>query len=137
MYRRLVGAASCGMVDSVAEIGVSGASCYIVVSNSIPVLLPLLLDSRSYGSGQNAGRQIGREWTVAATRLDKTPALAADGTASRVEAGIRASQASSSSFADGLGEAENRDACRRRWARAIMRARMRRPRSSVSRCSPV
>ena len=84
-------AASCRWGDSIAEIGVNRAVCYIAASNSIPVLLPLLLDSRSYGSGQNAGGQIGREWTVAATRPDKTPMGAADGTASRVEAGIRAS----------------------------------------------
>ena len=55
MYRRLHGAASCRMVDSLAEIGVSGASCHIGVSNLNPVLLPPLQDSRSYESGQNAG----------------------------------------------------------------------------------
>ena len=30
----------------------------------ISVLVPPLQDSRSYESGQNAGRQIGRQWTA-------------------------------------------------------------------------
>ena len=41
----LVGAVSCMIVDSVVEIGVSGVSCYMVVSNPVPGFLP-----RSWGS---------------------------------------------------------------------------------------
>ena len=78
------------MVDSVAEIGTSGPSCHIGVSNSTPVLLPPLQDSASYGSGQNAGGQVGWGWTVAATKVDKVPVGFADVMESRVEAGIRA-----------------------------------------------
>ena len=63
MYRRLVRAASCGMVDSVAEIGLSGASCYIVVSNSIPVLVPPLQDNLSFGNCRSATREIGLDVT--------------------------------------------------------------------------
>ena len=55
VYRKTHWAAVCGSGDSVAAIGVSRASCHIGVSNSIPVLLPPLQDSASYGSGQNAG----------------------------------------------------------------------------------
>ena len=50
VYRRSRGAASCTLGDSVAEIGVNGASCYIGASNPIPVLVPLLQDSRSFGN---------------------------------------------------------------------------------------
>ena len=47
VYRRMHGAASCRMSDSVAEIGVDGALCHIGVSNSIPGFLP-----RSWGQCQ-------------------------------------------------------------------------------------
>ena len=40
------------MVDSVAEIGVSGVSYHIVVSNSIPGFLPLSRGSVSYEVGK-------------------------------------------------------------------------------------
>ena len=63
VYRRSHRAASCSSGDSVAELGLSRASCYIGVSNSIPVLLPPLLDNRSFGCGQDAGGQIVRKWT--------------------------------------------------------------------------
>ena len=64
VYRRSPGAAGCRLGEFVAGYGVNGASCYIVVSNSIPVLVPTLLDSRSFGSctlsigasGTNGGR---------------------------------------------------------------------------------
>ena len=52
MYRRSRRAASCGMVDSVAKIEVSGVSCYIVVSNSIPVLAPRAWGSDGYRMGK-------------------------------------------------------------------------------------
>lgn len=51
-----------------------------------PVLLPLLQDSASYGNGQNAGRQIGREWTVTATKVDKVPVGFADAMMAGAEA---------------------------------------------------
>ena len=92
VYRRLVRTASCGMVNSVAEIGVSGVSCHIVVSNLIPGFLPLLQDSGSYGSGQNAGRRVGQHWTVAATKVDKMPVGFEDVMVSSLKAGIRAGQ---------------------------------------------
>ena len=92
VYRRSHRAASCSSGDSVAEIGLSRASCYIGVSNSIPVLLPPLLDNRSYGSGQNAGRRVGQHWTVAATKVDKMPVGFADVMVSSLKAGIRAGQ---------------------------------------------
>ena len=47
--------ASCRVGDSVAEIGVNGASCHIGASNLIPQLLRPLQDSRRYESGQDAG----------------------------------------------------------------------------------
>ena len=70
---RMRGAASCRLGDSVADIGVNGAACHIGATNPILVLLPRLQDGRSYQSGQNAGRGVGRYWTVAATKVDKTP----------------------------------------------------------------
>ena len=69
VYRRLVRAASCGMVDSVAEIGVSGVSCHIVVSNSIPGFLPPLLDNRSYGNCRSAIGETGAKWTAPALEI--------------------------------------------------------------------
>ena len=51
------------------------------------------------------------------------------------ESGPFSLQSPSSSSAVGLGAAPDRDASRRRWARAMIRARMRRPRRTVSRCS--
>ena len=117
------------MVDSVAEIG---------VSNLIPVLVPPLQDSRSYESGQNAGRQIGREWTAPATIVDKMPVGDAGMMRAGAEGrnpGLSAAQSPSSPSAVGLGEVTARDAWRRRWARAIIRARMRSPRRTVSRSS--
>ncbi len=90
VYRRSHGTASCSSGGSVAEIGVYGVVCYIGVSNSIPVLLPPLQDSASYGSGQNAGRRIEQHWTVAATRVDKMPVGFAYVMVSSLKAGIRA-----------------------------------------------
>ena len=57
----------------VAEIEVSGASCRIGVSDSIPALLPPLPDRFSYRSRQNAGKRVGREWTAPAMEVDKVP----------------------------------------------------------------
>ena len=69
VYRRMHGAASCGLGDSVAEIGVNGASCYIGASNSIPVLLPPLQDNRSFGTCRSAIGEIGPRWTVPALEV--------------------------------------------------------------------
>ena len=52
VYRRMHGAASCRMSDSVAEIGVDGALCHIGVSNSIPGFLPRSWGSVSYEVGK-------------------------------------------------------------------------------------
>ena len=71
VYRRSHRAASCSSGDSVAEIGLSRASCYIGVSNSIPVLLPPLQDRLSFGSCKSAIGEFGRKLTVAATKVDK------------------------------------------------------------------
>ena len=52
VYRRSHGEASCSSGGSVAEIGVSGVSCHIVVSNSIPGFLPRSWGSCSYEMGK-------------------------------------------------------------------------------------
>ena len=69
MYRRSLGAASCGSGDSVAGIGVNRAVCHIGASNPIPVLLPPLLDSRSFGNCRSAIGGIGPKWTAPALRI--------------------------------------------------------------------
>ena len=56
----------------------------------IPVLLPRSWGSRSYESGQNAGRRVGQHRTVAATKVDKMPVGFADVMVSSLKAGIRA-----------------------------------------------
>ena len=78
MYRRSIGTASCMMGDFVAEIGVSRPICHTGASDSIPGLVPRRLDSGSYESGHSAGGRTGREWTVAATKVDKAPVRAQD-----------------------------------------------------------
>ena len=75
--------------------------------------LPLLQDSGIYENGQDAGGQIGREWTTAAMKVDKTPVGLVDAMAAGAEArnpGRSAAQSPSSSSADGLGAAPDRDA---------------------------
>ena len=91
VYRRSIGTTSCIQDEVVAEIKADGVICHIRASMSIPGLLPRRPDSRSYESGQNAGGQIGREWTAPATKVDKTPVRADDVTRAGFEAGIRAS----------------------------------------------
>ena len=81
----------------------------------IPGFLPLLQDSGSYGSGQNAGRRVGQHWTVAATKVDKMPVGFADVMVSSLKAGIRAgsgwaAQSPSSWSAGGLGAVGDRAA---------------------------
>ena len=61
--------ASCRLSDSVAEIEVNEAVCYIAASNLIPGFLPPLLDNRSFGNCILAIRGIGWEWTVPALRI--------------------------------------------------------------------
>ena len=55
VYRQTRGAASCGLVVSVAEIEETRAACYIGASNPILGFLPRSWGSLSYESGQNAG----------------------------------------------------------------------------------
>ena len=50
MYRRLSGPASCRSGDFVADIGMIAAVCHIGASNPIPVLVPPLQGSRSFGN---------------------------------------------------------------------------------------
>ena len=69
MYRRSLGAASCGVVGSVAEIGVNGASCYVGASNLIPALVPPLPDSRSFGNCRSAIVETGAKWTAPALEI--------------------------------------------------------------------
>ena len=94
VYRRPHGAASCSSGGSVAEIVVDGASCHIGVSNSIPVLVPPLLDSRSFGSCRSV---------IGAFEVERKQAEARS-------PGRSASQSPSSCSAGGLGEAVDRDA---------------------------
>ncbi len=97
----------------VADIELSGASCRIGVSDSIPVLLPPLPDRFSYGSGQNAGERVGWEWTLPATEVDKVPVGFADVMALRVKARIRALSSRSVSILGLYG----RPRCRQRPGR--------------------
>ena len=69
VYRRSRGAASCGSGDSVAGIGVNGAVCHIGASNPIPVLVPPLQGSRSFGKCRSAIGETGAKWTVPALEI--------------------------------------------------------------------
>ena len=69
VYRRSHGAAGCRSGDSLAEIGVNGAACYIGASNLIPGFLPPLLDNRSYGNCRSAIVETGAKWTVPALEI--------------------------------------------------------------------
>ena len=50
------------------------------------MLVPTLSDNRSFGSGQNAGQKVGREWTAPATKEDQMPVGAAEVVRAGVEA---------------------------------------------------
>ena len=70
-----IGRQGAGWVILKLKSGVNEVVCHIGVSNPIPGFLPPIPDSASYKSGQNAGRRIGREWTVLATEVDKAPVV--------------------------------------------------------------
>ena len=78
----------------------------------MPGLVPPLLDNRSYENGQDAGGQIGREWTTAAMKVDKMPVGLVDTMAAGAETrnpGRSAAQSPSSPSVGGLGAAVDRD----------------------------
>ena len=83
VYRRLSRAASCRLDESVAEIGVNEASCYIGASNLIPVFLPPLQGSRSFGNCRIAIGETGVKWTVPALEI----ALCQSGPPERADVG--------------------------------------------------
>ena len=80
--------------------------------------------------GANLGHALGA-CCVGAGNMDTRIDGARDESSRRTSA----SQSPSSSSTGCLGAVSARDACRRSWERAMMRARMRSPRWTVSRCS--
>ena len=83
MYRRLSRAASCRLDESVSEIGVNEASCYIGASNLIPVFLPPLQGSRSFGNCTLSIGDTGPKWTAPALGI----ALCQSGPLERADVG--------------------------------------------------
>ena len=86
--------------------------------------------ARVRSSMRNWATPTGACW-VGAGNMDARTDGALDERSSRTSA----AQSPSTSSAGGLGAVSARDACRRRWERAMMRARIRSPRWTVSRCS--
>ena len=92
MYRRSLGAASCGVVGSVAEIGVNGASCYVGASNLIPALVPPLPDSRNFGNCRSAIVETGAKWTAPALEIALCQSAVSGRRACAPKPGFRAGQ---------------------------------------------
>ena len=67
-----IGRQGAGWVILKLKSGVNEVVCHIG-GNPIPGFLPPIPDSAR--SGQNAGRRIGREWTVLAMEVDKAPVV--------------------------------------------------------------
>ena len=102
--------ASCGVVGSVAEIGVNGASCYVGASNLIPALVPPLPDSRNFGNCRSAIVETGAKWTAPALEIALCQSAVSGRRACAPKPGFRAGQPPPSSSAVGLGEVADRDA---------------------------
>ena len=69
VYRRMSGAASCRVGDSVAEIELNEAVCHIAASNLIPGFLPRSWGSRSFGNCTLSIGDIGPKWTMPALEI--------------------------------------------------------------------
>ena len=138
MYRRSRGAASCGVGRFRSwNRGERGSLPHR--SKQSDSVAP----STSTGQSQlwkwtNAGRRVGRYWTVVATKVDKMPVGYANVMVGGVEARNPSRslvQSPSSSSAGGLGAASGPGRLTPKVGAAIIRAGMRRPRLIVSRCS--